>query len=393
MMRLVLVTRRFWPLVGEVESTMALLADFFQTSGCEVRILTPRWESHWPTDLSFRGCSLTRLPYPKTRGWGGIWYMRFLRRWLIEHRKDYDLILVSSPRQDAFSVLASHQRHGRPVVIRVEESGIAGDIHWQSKVPFGSRIRKVTQQADHFVACSEAIRREMLESGYPSQKITMIHNGVAANQARNLQQRTQARNALSDVHRILGVAEDAPLVMFAGRLEASQRLTDLISIWPRILKHHPKARLWLVGDGDHVPQLWEEIRSLGLVDTVILTGSFDDLREVLQAVDVLVVPARQPERSTRVMEAMMAGVPVVTCGTLEAQPKMIDLQNGFVFPEGDQETLADTLLFVLQSGVRVRECTRRARQEAIDYFSSEKMGRGHLEVMRQVLSTEINQVH
>ena len=392
-MRLVLVTRRFWPLVGEVETTLAHLADFFQASGCHVQILTPRWESHWPATLSFRGCSLTRLPHPKTRGWGRIWYMRSLRRWLIERREQYDLILVSSPGQDAFSVLASQKRHQKPVVIRVEESGPDGDIHGQVSAPFGMRIRRVTQQANHFIACSEAIQREMLEIGYAAQQITLIQNGVLPSSVRNFQRRAEARDALAETHRILGVAEDAPLVMYAGRLDERQRLTDLISIWPQILKTHPKARLWLVGEGDHIPRLWEAIRSRGLVDTVILTGSFDDLREVLYAVDAFVVPAKQSEWSLRVRQAMMAHVPLVACESLEARPKINDKMNGFVFPEGDKETLAETLLFVLQSGTLVRHCADHARQDAENDFEWKTMGQSHLDVMRKCLASGASQVH
>lgn len=392
-MRLVLVTRRFWPLVGEVETTIAHLADFFRASGCHVKILTPRWESHWPAELSFRGCSLIRLPHPKTRGWGAIWYMRSLGRWLVEHRDHYDLILVSSPRQDAFSVLARQKQHQKPVVIRFEESGLEGDIHWQSTAPFGMRIRRISQQANHLIACSEAVQSEMLETGYDAHRMTLIQNGVLPSRIQTCQRRAQARSALAEVHRILEVAEEAPLVMFAGRLDASQRLTDLISIWPRILKTHPKARLWLVGEGDHVPRLWEEIRSKGLVDTVILTGSFDDLREVLHAVDAFVVPTKQSEWSLHVRQAMMAQVPLVTCESVEALPRIRDKINGFVFPEGDQQMLAETLLFVLQSGVQVRDCADRARQEAEKLFRLATMGQSHLEVIRKCLASEKPHVH
>jgi len=49
--RLVLISRRFWPLVGGAERAMAGLAQEFQKMGHQVRVVTAKWESHWPAEL------------------------------------------------------------------------------------------------------------------------------------------------------------------------------------------------------------------------------------------------------------------------------------------------------------------------------------------------------
>ena len=81
-LRLALVTRRFWPLVGGAEMAMANLAAEFRRQGHAVRIVTGRWEKHWPLEMVHREVPVTRLPHPRTRAWGTLRYMYALSSWL-----------------------------------------------------------------------------------------------------------------------------------------------------------------------------------------------------------------------------------------------------------------------------------------------------------------------
>ena len=52
--RIVLITRRFWPLVGGAEMVMANLAVEFRDLGCDTQLLTAKWESQWPSEIIHR---------------------------------------------------------------------------------------------------------------------------------------------------------------------------------------------------------------------------------------------------------------------------------------------------------------------------------------------------
>ena len=118
-----MISRRFWPLVGGAERAMAGLASQFHSEGHSVRFLTAQWESNWPSELVHREVPVTRLNHPKTKGWGTFRYMTHLKNWLKEHHTEYDAILVSMLKHDAYAATKTAHRFDIPVVIRAEGAG------------------------------------------------------------------------------------------------------------------------------------------------------------------------------------------------------------------------------------------------------------------------------
>ncbi|MCP3694380.1 MAG: hypothetical protein GY917_19400, partial [Planctomycetaceae bacterium] len=84
-LRSVLVTRRFWPLVGGAEMVMANLGAEFQQRALPCQILTAQWEASWPVEVVHREVPVVRLRNPRQRIWGTLRYLRSLANWLKAH--------------------------------------------------------------------------------------------------------------------------------------------------------------------------------------------------------------------------------------------------------------------------------------------------------------------
>lgn len=74
--RVVLVSRRFWPLVGGAESAMANVAAEFKAQGAECTILTAAWDRSWPNEIVHHGVRVVRLRQPSLRFYGTWRYLR-----------------------------------------------------------------------------------------------------------------------------------------------------------------------------------------------------------------------------------------------------------------------------------------------------------------------------
>src|SRR5262245_1682941 len=125
-LRLALVTRRFWPLVGGAEVAMANLAAEFQRQGQQATIVTARWEKHWPTEVVHREVPVVRLSQPKLRGWGTLRYMYAVGSWLVAQQPKLDGVVVSMLKHDAYAAIGALRGAGLPVVLRAEGGGTAG---------------------------------------------------------------------------------------------------------------------------------------------------------------------------------------------------------------------------------------------------------------------------
>ena len=384
-MRLVMTTRRFWPCVGGAEIVMANLASYFVEAGHDVTILTARLDSGWPTDLRHRGVQVKRLPHPRTRGWGTIRYLRALDKWIYHHRREFDLVFVSMLKLDAYAAIRGRERHGLPVVIRAEGAGETGDCRWQESARFGQRVRRWTHQANAVIAPSSRIYQELDDAGYDARRLSQIDNGVAIPLQHDRGLKAEKRRIFAEVHGVLEVAPDTPFVVYTGRLDRRKGLLDLIRAWQAVIEMWPQAKLWLVGEGNDADLIWDAIRNLGLVHTVILPGSFDDVGEILQACDCYVLPSYEEGLSLGLLEAMAAGVPVIA-SDISANRVLIEHgHTGLLTPPQDVDRLAETLVQALQSRDRAIEMADEARRFVQENYSLDRMGQAHLRVFQHCL--------
>ncbi len=388
-LRLVLVTRRFWPLVGGAERIMADLAAGLRARGCTVTLLTARWEESWPARIELYRVPVVRLPQPRRRVWGTARYMLALRQWLRRQRGRYDLVYVSMLKHDACAALWAAP-HGVPVVLRAEGSGPTGDVAWQQTANLGRLLRHKCRAAAALVAPSRQIADELCAAGYPAALVRQIPNGARIPDAPSAERRRTTRDALSLAHTALYVPPGSPLVVYAGRLHPGKGLDELLSAWTKVLARWPDGRLWLVGEGPHRAALVAEIERLGLSATVVLAGVFQQIDDLLAAADLFVLPSHQEGMSLALLEAMAAGVPIVATDIPGNRELIAPGRQGLLVPPRRVEPLAAAMLRILDDPRAAEDLGEAARERAIHHFSLDRCVDEHLNLFRELLSPRSN---
>lgn len=388
--RVVLLTRRFWPLVGGAEIMAARLAAGLQERGAATTILTARWHEEWPAEIEQHGVRVLRLAHPRRRVWGTWRYMQAVHRWLARHRARFDLVYVSMLKHDAYAAITAARQGRFPVVLRAEGAGITGDCHWQLEANCGARIKRRCQKADAFIAPSPAIERELIVSGYSRGRIHYIPNGVAIHESRDPVRRAQARGDLAEADASLAIG-DAPLVVYTGRLHKMKGLEYLIRAWPSVLAHLPDARLWLVGDGPQRAELTNLVGELGLWGLVYIAGPFDDVEEFLQAADLFVLPSLEEGMSLALLEAMASGLPVIASAIAANEALVQDGMHGRLAPTRDSDRLAEVILELLADRAQAERLGRTAREQVRQHYSIERMVDEHLRLFERLVRADAQQ--
>lgn len=391
-LRLVLVTRKFWPLVGEAQNVISNLAVEFQQRGARPTIVTAQWEKSWPTQLYHRDVPVVRLPLARSRTLRNMRFMQTLSRWLRDKQCDIDVVMVSGMKHDAYAVIGALARTATSVVVRAVGAGETGDCHWHDTARFGQRIARRCQAADALIAPTRSVEQQLQAAGCHPDRIHHIESGVATLPARGTSLRNRARHALGHAHDVLAVAEDAPLVVYAGELHHSMGLDELVEAWRAVAVRWPNGKLWLVGEGPHAAEIWKRIKNWDLANQVILPGSFDDLAGVLHASDLFVLPARDEVASGYLLEAMAAGVPVVATDTMENRNITSNGEQGRLVPPRDANALSQAIVESLENHGRARERAAAARELVLVRFSIERTASRHLELFEHLIAAKTNKV-
>jgi glycosyltransferase involved in cell wall biosynthesis len=130
---------------------------------------------------------------------------------------------------------------------------------------------------------------------------------------------------------------DGPVIGYIGQLIARKDIATLIDAFARW--HRDDARLVLVGEGDDRAALEAQAQSLGIARRLLFTGFRPDRLAWLKSFDAFVLPSQLEGIPRCLMEAMVAGVPVIASDIPGNRDIVQHDRTGLLFPVGDVAAL------------------------------------------------------
>jgi len=161
----------------------------------------------------------------------------------------------------------------------------------------------------------------------------------------------------------------------AGLLRAFRTLRDEVG----------GAVLLLAGSGDCRSDLELLAASLGIGADVIFLGAYDNVHELLCAADVFVLPSEREGLPLAVMEAMAAGLPIVSTAVGGVPEIVEDGHNGLLVDAGDEDGLAQAMITLAQDPNR-RKAMGRAAVAAAPRFDVSHMVHSYEALYEELLA-------
>ena len=240
---------------------------------------------------------------------------------------------------------------------------------------FIHRYITVSRDLESWLATSVGVRRS---------RVRQIYNGV---DHASFTPKTVKPLALLPErwHRL----DDILVVGTVGRLTPVKDQQLLLQAVAKLRIEHPelggRLRVIIVGDGPLRSTLAQMVEQLALQDVVWLAGDRDDVPDVLQAMDVFVLPSLGEGISNTVLEAMASGLPVVATAVGGNVELVEEGFNGSLFSVGDSGALSDALLsLLLNDQERVRQGAN-ARQRVCSRFDWDCTVKDYLGVYDELL--------
>lgn len=204
-------------------------------------------------------------------------------------------------------------------------------------------LKRIASRRVHAYICLSSIILEKMRKFHPGVNAQLVFNGVDVDRfqpASGIEQKTALR-------RILGLPEEAPVVVTCGAICKRKGIDFLLDVWERVIRQRPEARLYLLGPfeingyhDDFAKKAMERAKEARYLNSVVFCGCVDNVEEYFRAADLFIFAGRQEGSPNVLREAMAAGLPVVTLQLAGITDDMVvEGVNGFVVPVPDQETL------------------------------------------------------
>jgi glycogen(starch) synthase len=221
----------------------------------------------------------------------------------------YDIV-VAHDWLSAMGGITVKRETGMPLAFHVHSTEKGRTLGNGSSVVSNIELR-AGNMADLVVTVSYAMKDELIQLGFPKDKIKVSYNGV------DPQKYNPENIAKQDILRIrekYGIKEDEFMILFLGRLVPVKGVDKLIMAMPHILTKIPKARLVVVGVGDLQEYLSNLTKTIRLDEYVKFCFDFIPEEERIlhyAACDIAVFPSFYEPFGIVALEAMAMEKPVV----------------------------------------------------------------------------------
>jgi glycosyltransferase involved in cell wall biosynthesis len=225
---------------------------------------------------------------------------------------------------------------GVPIIIHTPH----GHIFFGHFSPLATRFfmmieRLTAAMVDRLVALTEGERSDYIAFSVANpKKITTIHSGVNVDQFMKVK-RNGREKKLS-----LGLNTNGLVVGTIGWLLPIKGPMYLLKAMAEVWQYHPDIQLIYVGKGDLEEKVKEEAYRAGVSDMVKFLGWRDDIPEIMQILDIFVLPSLNEGMGRVLVEAMASGKPIVASNVGGIPDLVKHGHNGFLVGPGNVNGLS-----------------------------------------------------
>lgn len=305
-----------------------------------------------PAPLPVAGARTLRTPWLRRFPWDkvkGGWRVRQLEfeifewraaRWIAKHAGEFDVIQICELPN---------------LVHWLKKSGVKTPVVMRLTAPNYYDPRGGVPQADALIASGTSIQK-LRERGHAG--VVDIPNAVDADLFRPQASDFRARH---------GIARDEFVALYVARFQAFKNHAVLLDAFARFVREHSAARLVLVGSGPLRERCEQQAADLGVAEKVLFLGEtpYGDLPGVYAAADVKVISSDYESFCFAALEAMSAGLPVLTTDCAWV-PRLVADGAGMVVPVGDAAALAAGLKKLADNPALRRRMGATGRQQILE---------------------------
>ncbi len=361
--RVLMITEASWTGVGRhtLDLTEGLIA-----AGCEVHLIyspiriDETFRARLAANPAIRACPLPMRtgPHPSD-----VRVVRAVRSYLRQHGP-FHIVHGHSSKGGAIARLAGVRSGARTVYTPNGFVTANPKLSRLAAFFYGGCEAVLAQLGDAVVAVADEEREVIVASGVPRRTVRVIPNCI---DPPDFLPREAARRRLK-------LPIDVPVVGFVGRLGSQKNPLLLVEAFAHVHAQHPQVLLALIGDGPEAEAVRKRIAELGLQQVVRLLGQ-QPAADLMRAFDVFALPSRYEGMPYVLLEALNAGVPIVSTEVSSCRSLVHNGATGFVVEQATPEAFAAALAALVEDEARRADFGRRARTLAAQFTLREMIAR------------------
>ncbi|MDO8916331.1 MAG: glycosyltransferase family 4 protein [Coriobacteriia bacterium] len=300
----------------------------------------------------------------------------------IIRRGAFDIVHAHGSKAGLIGRIAAMLARSRNRVVTVHNDVLGGSVRPAMHRAVVRIERFLARHTSRMIAVSDALRSELIETiGLDPALAVTVHNGIDL--APFL-----ASVDPGPVRDRYGIPRDAFVFGQAARFAPQKGHEALVTAAVPVLEKIPNAYLLLAGDGPLLERVERVASRTSVASRILFPGFESDVRGMLAALDVFASAPVSEGLGIAAIEAMAAGLPVVSVRTGGVPEVVVDGETGILAPPGDISSLTEAMVRLARDPTVRLAMGRAGRLRAIEEFSQETMLERTALVYREVLCSD-----
>lgn len=178
------------------------------------------------------------------------------------------------------------------------------------------------------------------------------------------------------------------IVVAVMRLVEQKDPDTLIRAFARILSRVPRAKLWIIGDGNMRQHVQRLISRLDINGSVRLFGWVHNPTKFVERSDIFVLSSKREGFGYALLEAMSRGKPVITTDSPFGPSEIVDNgKYGLLVPVGDTRSMEKAIDALFHNSKKYVYFAQKAYERSM-YFSFDKMFHRYMQLFTRFCSSE-----
>jgi len=288
-----------------------------------------------------------------------------------------DILHTHLIHADAYGFVA-----GKLAGIRRIISSRHNDDPFRKFLPLRLSHRALWRGLSAGIAISDAIRKFIVDvEGAPEKKLHVVRYGLEFERI----QPAAINSAREALRTELNLPSDTFLFGMACRLTPQKGISDALKAFASIQHERNDVHFIIAGDGELKKQLVNEAKQLGIASRVYFLGWREDVKEVLAALDVFLMPSLWEGFGLVLIEAMSRRIPVIASNVSAIPEIVVDGESGILIPPEDPQALAGAMQLLLQDRALRAYIGLLGEDRVETHFTAERMAKETLDIYQGIL--------
>lgn len=207
-------------------------------------------------------------------------------------------------------------------------------------------LEKITKhRVKQYLANSEAVKDFYVKKiVVQPEKITVIPNGIDTEYFDSILPDPNLRASL-------GITPDDFIIICVANFHSNKGHRYLLEAFELLFSKFRHTKLLLVGDGSERKNLERQINAYQAKHSILFLGHRTDVPQLLKISDCFVLPTLFEGMSNALIEAMAAGLPVITTDIPENRELVSHKESGVLVPPRNSEKIADALRLLISDPI------------------------------------------